>query len=223
MVEGLPEFCYARHDITGEWVIIKRGEMGYFPTDWGKASQEAIDYKNQQMGITKAQAEAMLLGSMVGWDVPRANPACYDENGLPVKAKARGASLQALKEQVVKKIQGEYREFHDQLLEMSKAEILNHTWEILIKEEITVQIENTMDSNDYTEGQLQNMLATDGLLQDLFKACDDIPTVDPLIDCIENYFETAGEQALSSLESEPDLNIKPPVQEKACKTKGLER
>jgi hypothetical protein len=93
MFKGLPELCYAL-DVTkgpdkGRAIIIKRGESGYYPTDWPDGyTQEIIDELNKRCGITKAQAEAMHIGSMFGWDVPAANPDWYDpETGRPIPLK----------------------------------------------------------------------------------------------------------------------------------------
>jgi hypothetical protein len=41
------------------------------------------DTANQVNGITRAQEEAMLAGSMFGWDTPAAKPWNYDQNGKP--------------------------------------------------------------------------------------------------------------------------------------------
>lgn len=77
MYTGLPEICYVKNDITGEIIVIKRGVMGYYKTD----IKEDVDLLNSRLGITKAQAEAMKVGSMFGWDCKGANPSYYDKNG----------------------------------------------------------------------------------------------------------------------------------------------
>jgi hypothetical protein len=60
----LPEFCAATNPSTGEPILIKRGERGYWPW-YGDP-----DAFNTKRGISKGQCEAMLVGSMFGWNVP---------------------------------------------------------------------------------------------------------------------------------------------------------
>lgn len=85
----LPEFCYANQPTDNSCIIIKRGEMGYYPVkfdaDMYGASEAEVDAMNQSLEVTKAQKQAMIAGSMFGWDVPASNPDMYDENGKPVK------------------------------------------------------------------------------------------------------------------------------------------
>jgi hypothetical protein len=42
---------------------------------------------NRELGISPAQAEAMKVGSMFGWNVPGADPKNYDENGKAIRKK----------------------------------------------------------------------------------------------------------------------------------------
>jgi hypothetical protein len=51
-------------------IAVKRGEMGYYPIH----TPLTVDELNERAGVTKAQAEAMHIGSMVGWEVPGADP-----------------------------------------------------------------------------------------------------------------------------------------------------
>lgn len=81
--KGLPECCYIELSSTNELVMVKRGEMGYYPqrqenAPWGAENK---DHLNERMGVTKAQAKAMEMGSMFGWNTPASNPDNYDENG----------------------------------------------------------------------------------------------------------------------------------------------
>jgi hypothetical protein len=77
--EGLPEFSFAKLPTTGETIKIVRGESGYRVNDKYKTAN--ADELNETLGVTKAQAEAMMTGSMFGWHVAGANPANFDENG----------------------------------------------------------------------------------------------------------------------------------------------
>lgn len=93
---SLPEQCYSTLPDTGELIIIKRGESGYYRTDMHFTGKEDMrrfaDETNGKLGVSKAQESAMLAGSMFGWQVPGADPKSYTEDGKPVppKHKDRG-------------------------------------------------------------------------------------------------------------------------------------
>ena len=88
---SLPEHCYSCLSDTGEIIILKRGETGYYKTDIhcaGKGdAKEISNGYNFKLGVSKAQEAAMLAGSMFGFDVPAADPAKYDKDGKPIKSK----------------------------------------------------------------------------------------------------------------------------------------
>lgn len=91
----LPEVCFSILPSTGDVIIIKHGESGYYRCEYStedKAfNREFANDRNANLGISKAQVEAMLAGSMYGWDVPAADPKSYDENGTPLRnTKDRG-------------------------------------------------------------------------------------------------------------------------------------
>ena len=72
----LPPLAYIQSDYNqaGAPVIaIKRGEMGFYPI----FTHLTADELNAAIDVDKAQAQAMHVGSMFGWDVPGANPDNY--------------------------------------------------------------------------------------------------------------------------------------------------
>lgn len=83
----LPVMCYSTLPSSGALIIIHREENGYSPSDSSKPDPEAnrlfADTSNKIFGITQAQEEAMLAGSLFGWNTPAAKPWHYDQNGNP--------------------------------------------------------------------------------------------------------------------------------------------
>lgn len=83
LAERLPELCFSVLPSTGELICIKRGESGYYPSDWNTddavQNRELADYNNDRLGVTSAQRLAMECGSMHGWDVPGADPSYYEQ------------------------------------------------------------------------------------------------------------------------------------------------
>ena len=81
--EGLPELCFSTLPSTGALICIKRGESGYYPSDWNTPdcaqNRQIADEQNQRLGVTPSQEEAMVCGSMHGWTVPGADPAFVEE------------------------------------------------------------------------------------------------------------------------------------------------
>ena len=81
--EGLPKLCFSTLPSTGTLICIKRGESGYYPSDWNTPdraqNRQIADEQNQRLGVTPSQEEAMVCGSMHGWTVPGADPAFVEE------------------------------------------------------------------------------------------------------------------------------------------------
>lgn len=83
LAEGLPELCFSTLPGTGALICIKRGESGYYPSDWNTEdpaqNREIADYNNECLGVTPAQEKAMKIGSMFGWSVPGADPSACQQ------------------------------------------------------------------------------------------------------------------------------------------------
>ena len=82
VAEGLPELCFSTLASSGQLICIRRGESGYYPSQWDTGDKERnvelADELNERLGVTPAQRQAMEIGSMAGWDVPGADPANYE-------------------------------------------------------------------------------------------------------------------------------------------------
>lgn len=90
---SLPAQCYSTLAGTGEVILVKKGESGYYKTDLDmgdRAKNRAlVEEYNQKLGVTKAQEAAMQAGSMFGWHVPAADPNSYDEAGRLLKSRQK--------------------------------------------------------------------------------------------------------------------------------------
>ena len=95
MRNELPETCFATLPGMGDLIILKRGETGYYRSDWETGdktkNQEIADLHNRQCGITPAQVTAMMVGSMAGFHVPGANPQVYYDEARCVRSSDLGA------------------------------------------------------------------------------------------------------------------------------------
>jgi uncharacterized ParB-like nuclease family protein len=89
-IAKLPELCYT--DVATEDVvcIIKKGETGYYRTDWRLSPNDRkghIDELNAKLKLTPQQVLAMQIGSLVGWHAPGADVDYHKQ--LAVKKEAR--------------------------------------------------------------------------------------------------------------------------------------
>ena len=78
-LKKLPELCFTvLPSDQNQLICIKRGVPGYFPVslrsifDKRISAQQMADQLNE--GIAPEVVEAMIAGSMFGWDVPAADP-----------------------------------------------------------------------------------------------------------------------------------------------------
>lgn len=85
---SLPLICYGKVPEKRAIVMFERGFDGYRSASAitkGCTSQKLVDELNSELGVTKAQAAAMLAGATQGWAAPAADPKNYDEQGQPIK------------------------------------------------------------------------------------------------------------------------------------------
>lgn len=65
VAEGLPELCFSTLRTTGQLICIKRGETGYYPSDWDTGDKEGnvelADELNEDLGVTPIQRQAIVL------------------------------------------------------------------------------------------------------------------------------------------------------------------
>ena len=77
----------ARAKINWTLDIVGKREDGYHLMDMLMQPVELADELNDNLGVTPAQRQAMEIGSMVGWDVPGADPAKHLERSGQAEVK----------------------------------------------------------------------------------------------------------------------------------------
>jgi len=94
LAEKLPELCFSTLPSTGALICIKRGESGYYPSDWSTDSraenEELARMNNEKLGVTQTQRLAMENGSMHGWNSPGADPKMWEKTGPQMGGLGRG-------------------------------------------------------------------------------------------------------------------------------------
>lgn len=70
---NIPDKCFSLLNTTihlddgiGTLIIIKALETGYYPQEY-RCTQDEVDERNTELGVTKAQAKAMETASIFGW------------------------------------------------------------------------------------------------------------------------------------------------------------
>ena len=90
---SLPEKCFSVLEMSNELIEITKGTSGYSCSEKELGSytpREAADRLNRELGVTPAQEQAMVAGSMFGWAVPAADPANYAPDGKAIHPSQRG-------------------------------------------------------------------------------------------------------------------------------------
>lgn len=69
--QDLPEMCFSTLPSDGSLICIKRGETGYYKSDWDSGdpvkNRGLADHSNEKLGVSKIQEEAMVIKSISGW------------------------------------------------------------------------------------------------------------------------------------------------------------
>ena len=77
-IAASPHHCYSVTNVDDKdaLVMIKAGESGFHIVTIrvDGTPQENADYLNEILGVTKKEHDAMVTGSMSGWDCPGADP-----------------------------------------------------------------------------------------------------------------------------------------------------
>ena len=77
----LPDYCFIDHPVTGQCIMVRKGEHNYFELEFPESPAKTASEMNVAAGVTIQQAKAMKVGTMFGWDALGADPDNYDENG----------------------------------------------------------------------------------------------------------------------------------------------
>jgi len=95
--EALPQMCFAFLEgaLPGERIVaIRRGEKGCYRTSLDDAetsvdqARELVDTMNRKLCISDEEREAMLGGSMFGWDTAAAQPERYRRSVVQLQGAA---------------------------------------------------------------------------------------------------------------------------------------
>lgn len=93
MTDSMPARCMAQHpyekggDGKPLLILIERGSRGYWPRHYQTAAH--ADAFNARHGVSPAMREAMVHGSVFGWDLPIADPAKHADAKLLAAPEAR--------------------------------------------------------------------------------------------------------------------------------------
>jgi len=119
----LPHNCFYVPESTGELVCIVNGQTGYFQSTWSTDSternKETAAFMNNKLGLTPIQVEAMINGSMFGWDSKVADP------DYLAKRKARNGDLSS--RLTDKEIFAEAQRIYDQMCSYTEPNSPNGT------------------------------------------------------------------------------------------------
>ena len=80
ILSSLPGIAFATLAVSGETIAICRGESSHYRVETTKTAEEL----NTMYGVSSAQAQAMLAGTLFGWHALLSDPEQYDTAGNPI-------------------------------------------------------------------------------------------------------------------------------------------
>ena len=179
---ALPEHCYAVLPSSGQLIEVRRGEKGYYPCAYSTGDREynkvLANQFNAHEGISKAQAEAMLAGSMFGWNVPAADPARYDAEGIPIQPGEKKAPTRSPEYQYeqAKLIRQHYQPGSKVVLDENMEEFVKEVKDLLCKVCIWITVFSLLLSGcsilDKKEEKVRDLEIITGIAQSLVEDFD---------------------------------------------------
>ena len=89
MRKSLPEKVYHyTNDSKSIEVIVKGADKSYeikAPYTDNQKNKDYANSLNNELGVTKKQVAAMVVGSILGWDVNGSDPRYYDNEGMFIR------------------------------------------------------------------------------------------------------------------------------------------
>lgn len=82
---SLPSRCAVKHPVDDYYVVTIKGMSGYLSETLSEAQAAALNAHQNRLEPDnhdpqeEAVQEAMLVGSMYGWEVPGIDPACWED------------------------------------------------------------------------------------------------------------------------------------------------
>lgn len=96
MSPKLPPLCFALHQTDLVPILVLRGEMGYYGIEMGEPPDDLAEWvrlRNESLGVSRYQMEAMVTGSMFGcWDAAGADPDFIEERERAILARTGSSS-----------------------------------------------------------------------------------------------------------------------------------
>lgn len=118
MNKDLPEICYSVSETTKEVIVIKNGEMGYYPVSYPwmdmtlRECEDCANTLNDELGILPEERMAMEVGSIFGWDMLGADPQTYLDQAALLSQKRIKARIKSMGLSILYPVEGDLYEYH---------------------------------------------------------------------------------------------------------------